>query len=70
MAREGRMPMNTDGWQADYPDAEDFMQLLYCRISVLWEMTRGSTLPEFDKLYEAAYKTSGFASSGPNSSTG
>ena len=29
MARQGKLPMRTDGWNADYPDAENFMQLLY-----------------------------------------
>jgi hypothetical protein len=28
MARLGKIPMRDDGWQADYPDAENFMQLL------------------------------------------
>jgi ABC-type transport system substrate-binding protein len=29
MARVGKIPMRSDGWNADYPDAENFMQLLY-----------------------------------------
>ena len=29
MARLGKIPMRGDGWNADYPDAENFMQLLY-----------------------------------------
>ena len=29
MARLGKIPMRADGWNADYPDAENFMQLLY-----------------------------------------
>ena len=29
MARQGQIPMRADGWNADYPDAENFMQLLY-----------------------------------------
>jgi len=29
MARQGKMPRRTDGWNADYPDAENFMELLY-----------------------------------------
>ncbi len=28
MARLGKIPMRSDGWNADYPDAENFMQLL------------------------------------------
>ena len=55
MAREGKMPMRTDGWNADYPDAENFMQLLYGP-NVGQENHARFSLPEFDKLYEAAYK--------------
>ncbi|GIK85624.1 MAG: heme-binding protein [Burkholderiales bacterium] len=29
MARLGRIPLRGDGWNGDYPDAENFMQLLY-----------------------------------------
>jgi len=55
MAREGKLPMRTDGWNADYPDAENFMQLLYGP-NVGQENHARFSLPEFDKLYEAAYK--------------
>jgi ABC-type transport system substrate-binding protein len=55
MAREGKMPMRTDGWNADYPDAENFMQLLYGP-NVGQENHARFSLPEFDKLYDAAYK--------------
>jgi len=53
MARQGKMPMRTDGWNADYPDAENFMQLLYGP-SVGQENHARFSLPEFDRLYEAA----------------
>jgi peptide/nickel transport system substrate-binding protein len=55
MARQGKFPMRTDGWNADYPDAENFMQLLYGP-NVGQENHARFSLPEFDKLYEAAYK--------------
>ena len=55
MARQGRMPMRTDGWDADYPDAENFMQLLYGP-NVGQENHARFNLPEFDKLYEAAHQ--------------
>src|SRR4030095_4057760 len=55
MAREGKLPMRTDGWNADYPDAENFMQLLYGP-NVGQENHARFSLPEFDRLYEAAYK--------------
>ena len=29
MARAGKLQMRQDGWNADYPDAENFMQLLH-----------------------------------------
>src|SRR5262249_31319897 len=57
MAREGKLPMRTDGWNADYPDAENFMQLLYSG-SVGQENHARFRLPEFDKLYEAARRLS------------
>jgi len=55
MARQGKMPMRTDGWNADYPDAENFMQLLYGP-NVGQENHARFNLPEFNKLYEAARK--------------
>jgi ABC-type transport system substrate-binding protein len=53
MARQGKMPMRTDGWNADYPDAENFMQLLYGP-NVGQENHARFNLPEFNRLYEAA----------------
>jgi ABC-type transport system substrate-binding protein len=53
MARQGKIPMRTDGWNADYPDAENFMQLLYGP-NVGQENHARFSLPEFDKLYDAA----------------
>jgi oligopeptide transport system substrate-binding protein len=53
MARQGRMPMRTDGWNADYPDGENFMQLLYGP-NIGQENHARFSLPAFDKLYEAA----------------
>ena len=55
MARQGKMPMRTDGWNADYPDAENFMQLLYGP-NVGQENHARFSLPEFDKLYDAAHR--------------
>ena len=55
MARQGKMPMRTDGWNADYPDAENFMQLLYGP-SVGQENHARFSLPEFDRLYDAAHR--------------
>jgi ABC-type transport system substrate-binding protein len=55
MARQGKLATRTDGWNADYPDGENFMQLLYGG-SVGQENHARFALPEFDRLYEAARK--------------
>ena len=55
MGRLGRIPSRTDGWNADYPDAENFMQLLYGP-NVGQENHARFSLPAYDRLYEAAYK--------------
>ena len=53
MARLGKIPMRRDGWNADYPDGDNFMQLLY-------GPNAGEAndsffkLPAFDKLYNEA----------------
>jgi ABC-type transport system substrate-binding protein len=52
MAREGKIPMRSDGWNADYPDAENFMQLLYGPSGP--ENNARFDLPEFNALYERA----------------
>jgi ABC-type transport system substrate-binding protein len=53
MARLGKIPMRGDGWNGDYPDAENFMQLLYGP-NKGQENNARFDLPEFNKLYEAA----------------
>ena len=53
MARLGKIPMRGDGWNADYPDAENFMQLLYGPNAGQANQSRFN-LPEFNKLYEQA----------------
>jgi oligopeptide transport system substrate-binding protein len=55
MARAGKIQMRNDGWNADYPDAENFMQLLYGPNIGQSNDSRFS-LPEFDRLYEQARK--------------
>ena len=52
MARQGKIPMRSDGWNADYPDAENFMQLLYGPSGP--ENNARFDLPEFNALYERA----------------
>jgi ABC-type transport system substrate-binding protein len=53
MARQGRIPMRGDGWNADYPDAENFMQLLYGP-NAAQENQAQFDLPEFNRLYDKA----------------
>jgi ABC-type transport system substrate-binding protein len=52
MARLGKIPMRSDGWNADYPDAENFMQLLYGPSGP--ENNARFNLPAFNALYERA----------------
>jgi oligopeptide transport system substrate-binding protein len=53
MGRAGKVQMRQDGWNADYPDAENYMQLLYGPNIGQANDSRFS-LPEFDRLYEQA----------------
>jgi ABC-type transport system substrate-binding protein len=53
MARQGKIPMRNDGWQADYPDGENFMQLLYGPNAGQSNDARFK-LTAYDKLYEEA----------------
>jgi ABC-type transport system substrate-binding protein len=53
MARLGKIAMRGDGWNADYPDAENFMQLLYGPHAGQENQARFN-LPDFNRLYEQA----------------
>jgi ABC-type transport system substrate-binding protein len=55
MARLGKIPMRYDGWNADYPDAENYMQLLYGP-NTGGENNARFRLPAFDALYDEARK--------------
>jgi oligopeptide transport system substrate-binding protein len=55
MARNGKIQMRNDGWNADYPDADNFMQLLYGP-NVGQSNDSRFHLAEFDKLYEQTRK--------------
>jgi oligopeptide transport system substrate-binding protein len=53
LAREGRATMMTEAWNADYPDAENFMQLLYGgNARPGGENYARFKLKEFDQRYE------------------
>jgi oligopeptide transport system substrate-binding protein len=51
MARAGTIAFRADGWNADYPDAENFMQLLYGP-NAGQENAARFRLPEFDRLFD------------------
>jgi peptide/nickel transport system substrate-binding protein len=53
MARLGKIPMRYDGWNADYPDAENYMQLLYGP-NTGGENNARFKLRAFDALYDEA----------------
>jgi len=53
MARLGKIPMRGDGWNADYPDAENFMQLLYGP-NAGQENQAQFDLPEFNRAFDEA----------------
>ena len=69
MARQGKIPMRSDGWNADYPDAENFMQLLYGP-NVGQANDSRFNLPEFNRLFEQARAPPRFAGAHRSSSTG
>jgi oligopeptide transport system substrate-binding protein len=53
MARQGKIATRADGWNADYPDAENFMQTLYGPNAADANNSQFD-LPEFNRLYEQA----------------
>jgi oligopeptide transport system substrate-binding protein len=53
MARQGRIMMRSDGWNADYPDAENFMQVLYGG-NIGQANDSRFKLPAFDALFDEA----------------
>jgi len=51
LGKQGKLQMRTDGWQADYPDAENFFQVLYGPNAGQANYSRFN-LPQFNRLYE------------------
>jgi ABC-type transport system substrate-binding protein len=51
LGKQGKLQMRTDGWQADYPDAENFFQLLYGPNAGQANYSRFA-LAQFDRMYE------------------
>jgi ABC-type transport system substrate-binding protein len=50
-----KLQMRTAAWIADYPDADNFMQLLYSK-NVGQSNTACASIPEYDKLYEQSLR--------------
>ncbi|MET0919112.1 MAG: ABC transporter substrate-binding protein [Burkholderiales bacterium] len=53
LSRQGRVPMSEGSWIADYPDAENFMQLLYGPNGGQINTSRFNS-PEFNRLFAEA----------------
>jgi peptide/nickel transport system substrate-binding protein len=51
LEKQCKLQMRTASWIADYPDAENFMQLLYGK-NIHQSNNACAVIPEFDKLYE------------------
>ena len=51
LGKQGKLQMRSDGWQADYPDAENFFQLLYGPNAGQANYSRFN-LAQFDRMYE------------------
>ena len=47
--------MRTASWIADYPDGDNFMQLLYGR-NIHQNNSACASLPEYDRLYEQSVR--------------
>jgi len=55
MERECKLMMRTAAWIADYPDGDNFMQLLYGK-NVHQSNNACAVIPEYDKLYEQSVR--------------
>ncbi len=53
--KECKLMMRTASWIADYPDADNFVQLLYSK-NIHQNNNACATIPEYDKLYEQSVR--------------
>ena len=60
LERQCKLMMRTASWIADYPDADNFMQLLYGK-NIGQNNNACAAIPEYDKLYEQSIRMPGFA---------
>jgi len=55
LEKQCKLMMRTASWIADYPDADNFVQLLYSK-NIFQSNTACASIPEYDKLYEQSLK--------------
>jgi oligopeptide transport system substrate-binding protein len=55
LEKQCKLMMRTAAWIADYPDADNFMQLLYSK-NIYQSNNACATIPEYDKLYAQSLK--------------
>jgi ABC-type oligopeptide transport system substrate-binding subunit len=53
--KECKIQMRTAAWIADYPDADNFMQLLYSK-NIHQNNNGCAKIPEYDRLYEQSIR--------------
>lgn len=55
LEKQCKLQMRTASWIADYPDADNFMQLLYSK-NIYQSNNACANIPEYDKLYEQSLR--------------
>ena len=55
LEKQCKLQMRTASWIADYPDADNFMQLLYSK-NIYQSNNACAKIPEYDKLYEQSQR--------------
>ena len=55
LERQCKLQMRSAAWIADYPDADNFMQLLYSK-NISQSNNACANIPEYDKLYEQSLR--------------
>ena len=55
LEKQCKLQMRTAAWIADYPDADNFMQLLYSK-NIYQSNNACAAIPEYDRLYEQSLR--------------
>lgn len=55
LEKQCKLQMRTASWIADYPDGDNFMQLLYSK-NIFQSNNACATIPEYDRLYEQSIR--------------